>query len=539
MKINSSYFYILRSPKSSATKKQRILDAFVNDYLEGSMTFKKFMKENEYLLSQLPQFEKVKNLTKSELFMKCSFEKNDFVIYLKQKFREALKKQGKDFRFESAQLEIPVFAKEIAHKAIQKITKDPLKTGNDTENIEYFRKFLGHMQWLESFRKRIDSISNFKDVEYLFHSANAYFKEKSEYFYLNYVDLESSKLKNYDKAKELLAEAMIIFPYSMKLRMAQKKNELASGNGAQIQQLITETYCRFKSEGHERSKRLEIIFQNPPSEVIRFLKNEWVHGERALVQEVLTKAVAINPECYELWLLKGEIEIKLNQLVQATYTFEKAVNSVKSNHGKFHLYMQIAELREKQDDYTKAKEALESAKSIYSHTVQVWIAAIRLEFRFNGKQQAQSVVNQALLKFPDSAEIWAENISIEKNSKEKDVKIIEGLEKFQVNNLKVCLITLAAAKLFFTEVKLHTCKTWLQMTVEISPKFADAWAYYYMLEKCWGTEENVESIMNDFIKDEKSYKADWYGEEWDKFKADIDNWNMSNEELLEKMTKGE
>lgn len=281
------------------------------------------------------------------------------------------------------------------------------------------------------------------------------------------------------------------------------------------------------------------------------LEDIWLAGDHEFVRKSLERLILIFPDDVALWDMKAQTEIENGELNQAAQTYNNAINICPENtKDYFVLIIRLSELEHGRGNSLTAIHILESANLKFPDNVQLSIAFIRLELQINEKTKAQSLLTQAMLKFPKSGELWAQAILMEERCK-RGAKVAEAL--------KMCGddkdVMLAAAKMFFTKGEVEKSRKWLNKTVRRYSMFADAWIYLYKIEKLFGTEESARKVLFQFIQSRSNlspfhsqynqlkigvYVKGVEGEklkEWINFKDKIDHWGLVDEELLEVIVK--
>lgn len=273
------------------------------------------------------------------------------------------------------------------------------------------------------------------------------------------------------------------------------------------------------------------------------LEDVWLAGDHEVVWKSLEKAISNFNEDGGLWDMKAQIEIKKGELDQAAESYRKVINICREYSIDF--VIRLSELEQDRGNLLEARNILKSAKAKFPDNVQLWIAIIRLELQINEKSNAQSLLTQAMDKFPTSGIIWAQAISMEERCK-RGAKVVDAMkicgdDKHDDEDAETKYVMLAAAKFFFSKGDVKKSRKWFNKTIKRHPKFADAWIYFYKLEKLWGTEKSARDTLFRFIIFEKnlhSYDREWHeSKEWIKFKDHIDNWGLIDEELLELIVK--
>lgn len=318
--------------------------------------------------------------------------------------------------------------------------------------------------------------------------------------------------------------------------------------------LLTETYERFLREKKlyretrqkefkwlfdvdlSNEEEVEFIKQICPSAKLRgHLQDEWLYGNHQLVQKVLEKAVLVHSDSYDLWLMKGQIEIKLKKVNQAKKTFWNAIESVRI-HEEVSFYIQLAKLEEKLGDFSKARNILKLGRlehKKYSHCVELWIASIRLEYQLNEKSKAETLLNQAIKKFPYSGKLWETAMLIRPKKWTTLLTAFEtcvGNESYEEEN-ELKYLTLAAAKYFFGTGDIKKCREWLHKTIKYGPTFGDGWLYLYKLESYRGSQEIQLDVLLGCMVQCSKFELPFT--EWESVKMHIDNWELTTEDLLE------
>lgn len=267
--------------------------------------------------------------------------------------------------------------------------------------------------------------------------------------------------------------------------------------------------------------------EDKKDDIQRGLKDDLAFGEYKIVHKVLTKLLLVEPKDSESYFIKAQAEMKLGKLNYAAENFEA---------GNFLL--EWAQLEEKRGNLSKAREILEHARAKSSNEdfeedtekkVRAWIASICFVLRANEKDEAQTLLAQAMKIWPESGKLWAQAIFMEDGTDgiSREFKYLEACERLR---LDYKYILLSAAKLKLIDGNADEARYKFNEAVDKYPSFGDAWIYFYKLERLWGSEESSREVLIRFIKETLEYNMK--GELWDASQGDIDNWGLTDEELL-------
>lgn len=312
---------------------------------------------------------------------------------------------------------------------------------------------------------------------------------------------------------------------------------------AEVYRRFQKDLKKFREKKHEDFKLIIMInasdtkaVENVRSKIVlsdlkQYILDEWLYGKREILQDVLAKAVVIYEDS-SLWIMKGQIEVKLGQINEAAETFKNGIE--KSSEVDLHL--QLADLEKNRGNYLVTRHVLKDGTSKYPNCFDSWDAAIRLEIYLKNEAEAKSLLTQALEKFPYSGRCWALAISMEEECKKrkKVSKALKLLRNKILNEDKH--VMLEAAKYFFNQGDVDESRKRLNRAVEHNCSFNDAWIYFYKLEKLSGNEKGAREVFIRFLKLDALDKFS-YGVEWERFRDDIDNWGMTKEELFEHIVK--
>lgn len=326
---------------------------------------------------------------------------------------------------------------------------------------------------------------------------------------------------------------------------------------------IANAYSRFQKEmilkTSERQKKCMSFIEAPERfnkidrTLLDYIRNYYLSNEANMAKNFLEKAVLAYPSYGILSILKGQMETKEENIDQAADTYKIAIDLSYDENWKICFIMLLAELHQKRKNLLEARNVLNQATLKYPSHVQPWIASIRLEFQANNRTEAKNLLFQAMKIFPESLQLLSHSIFLSADRRKTSV---DATKKFENSNKDLLL---AIAKMFMCITgQPKKSRKWFEKTIKLFPNFDDAWVYFYKFEKLFGTEQSAKKVLFQFVTREKKNNVrlsdDLYHNkimnkfwlntpaltaryEWKNFKYDIDNWDLTREELLIAMEK--
>lgn len=297
-----------------------------------------------------------------------------------------------------------------------------------------------------------------------------------------------------------------------------------------LKNLLNDIFSKFQCEhkiytSHMYAYFKELLLQSEKindeqfGEILTFIKREYKTNITSDLTNLMIMVLKYYPKSPEFWMVKAQIEIDQNNLSQAELTLEKAIDC---NDNSDELWLLRSKLEKMRGNLAKARNILESGFSKNGSSVDLLLALIRFDKATRYKNNCSKMIKYALERFPTSGKLLGELTFMEDRPKRKTM-ISNAFEKCPNDSY----VMLAASKYFFSVGKVEKSREWFERTVKLHPNFGDAWAYYYKLEKTYGTIEQQKRVWIGCLECRQ-----FYGELWGAFKNDIDNWTFTTEELL-------
>lgn len=263
---------------------------------------------------------------------------------------------------------------------------------------------------------------------------------------------------------------------------AQRYFTRAFALSSEIKDVFCETYIKVSRDRMKREPKLEtatILAQDALALNQIDYAMELVNGYKI--------------ETNEFWILKGQAEMKKNEVEKAKISFESATRQ----RGKFITFLAwlfLCEIEENHGNLPRARELLELGKRENSELeIEFDIAFNHLQLRAGNQTVAKDILNRVLQKYCYNDRLWAEAIFME-SREDRALKAVEAMRNLKENS-KTEYVLLAVANNFFSRGEKTKARKWFNKTVETYPKFFDAWAYYYKFEYLWGTEDRAEGVL--------------------------------------------
>lgn len=197
--------------------------------------------------------------------------------------------------------------------------------------------------------------------------------------------------------------------------------------------------------------------------------------------------------------------------------------AVKRCQSSIPLWRLLSALEERQGRLVTARATLEKSRVRNPMNDELWLLAIRLELRAGQREVSRSLMARALQECPTSGILWAQAIFLEDPAQRKS-RSVDALKRCQDD----AHVVLAVAKMFWMDGKKNKAREWFNKTVKIDPDLGDAWAWYFKMERLFGSEEQQQEVRK------RCMAADpHHGEHWCASSKLIYNWRKKTPEILQ------
>jgi pre-mRNA-processing factor 6 len=334
-----------------------------------------------------------------------------------------------------------------------------------------------------------------------------------------------------ETARAIYQVALITFPTTRALWLSAAVLEKEHGTADSLEAIL--------KQGVKNCPQAEVLW-------LMAAKEKWLQGNVPASREILMEAFAANPQSEQIWLAAVKLEWENSEYQRARVLLARARSVEQSSTPRIWMKAALLErevgdytatltlLDEAKEKYpTFAKfymiagqtcdddlHDLARAKDYYNQglkhcptCVPLWKLLVYLEEKIHGANKARALLELARLKCPQSEELMLENIRLERrvgNEKVAESLMAKALQECSkdkvgmlwaediltcskhqqksksVDALKRCdndpYVILAVARLFEKDQKIDKARKWYDRVVTISPRYGDAWAYYYCFE---------------------------------------------------------
>lgn len=179
------------------------------------------------------------------------------------------------------------------------------------------------------------------------------------------------------------------------------------------------------------------------------------------------------PTCYKFYLQMGQLYQDIGQLDKMKETYNIGTKTFPHCATLWIVKAKAYEVVLNQP--TKARSELDLAILKNPSEVSLFVAKIQMETRLGYSDQARLITQQALQNFPDSPELWAENIKLLPARKASMKKTVfqDALKK--TNNS--CQVLIEIGLSFYQDSQFMTASKWFDRACKRCPRYADAWVW--------------------------------------------------------------
>ncbi|KAJ2841902.1 U4/U6 x U5 tri-snRNP complex subunit Prp1, partial [Coemansia erecta] len=254
--------------------------------------------------------------------------------------------------------------------------------------------------------------------------------------------------------------------------------------------------------------------------------------------ETVRQGLAQGPlfeQAYKLWLLQAQIEVQLGRPKEARQTLSRALKSCPES---VELWIAAARLEASHHFglHTRARAILERARVYVPRNPHLWLEAVCLECDVGsgGDQVARALLARALQECPKSGILWAQAILLEPRQQRK-AKSVDALKVGAGVATDPALITMVA-RLFWSERRLDKARSWFERATRADPDYGDAWAWWLRFELDQGSDNREQQQQRVGQIKQLCEKADpHHGQVWPVVAKDPSNARLPIKDILQKV----
>jgi len=273
-----------------------------------------------------------------------------------------------------------------------------------------------------------------------------------------------------DAARAILSEAFKANPRNPSILLAAAKLELENGEVDRARALL----ARARSDA--------------PTDRV-WLKSALLErdaGRASDEERLLLEGVTRFPAAWKQWLMLGQLYERAGRPAAARDAFHAGLRACPTC---VPLWTSAAALEEMHHGAIRARTLLETARAALPGSPELFLAAIRLERRAGHEKLAEVLQSKALQECPTSGRLWAEDILSAPRADQKR-KCKDATDKCGDDPH----VTLAIARLFWTERKYDRARRWFNRAVVLDPDHGDAWIHWYAFELLHGSDESRAAV---------------------------------------------
>lgn len=242
------------------------------------------------------------------------------------------------------------------------------------------------------------------------------------------------------------------------------------------------------------------------------------------ISSIIDKALDILPECEKINLQK--VQHFLRGCDDFKRAREVAAISTRTCPKSSALWILLAEIDEKNlNTIIRARSVLDNAVIKNPDSDKLWEAKIKLERRHEDLKAARLLITKALQLFPNSARIWTQHLElIPKSQRQK--ALLEALKK--TNNSSYILLNIGV--LFWMDGKISKAKPWFDRSLNSDKSNGDCWAWSYSYAKSHSTPEELTKFLQDY---NHRYEQINKGDTWNSINKSIENFEKEPLQILE------
>lgn len=212
-------------------------------------------------------------------------------------------------------------------------------------------------------------------------------------------------------------------------------------------------------------------------------------GEIELALDVLNKCLTQFQDYDIFYLQKGQIYTEMSQFNEARQCYSIGISKLPHS---IPLWISLATLEEIHlGKPTKARSHLDLALLKNPNSDQLYLAKARMEQRLKNKDQAVLIISQGLKNLPDNPYLWCENIKLLTKKSSQKTMFQDALKK--TNNHGMILTQIGIA--LFNQGEYLKASKWFEKAISRCPTIGDSWIWHY---KCQSKlkNNNLKDIVN-------------------------------------------
>lgn len=316
-------------------------------------------------------------------------------------------------------------------------------------------------------------------------------------------------------AREILLQSMNLNSTSEELWIARVKLEIKTGNNIEALKISQQSILQCDQSPRIWYKHIHVM------ECISTVDPKLSSSTQAL--SALEIALDKFPECEKLYLQKAQHLIRNKEFSKAR---EAAAIGTRSCPDSALLWRVLAEIDDKYlKSIIKARSVLDNAVIKVPQSDVIWEAKIKLERRNENLKAARLAITKALQLFPTSPRIWTQNLELlPKTQRQK--ALVEALKK--TDNSTSILLNIGI--LFWLDGKISKAKPWFDRSLSSDKSNGDCWAWSYTYSKTHSTEEETTKLVHEFTK---KYEQIHTGDTWNSINKDVYNFQKEPLQILE------
>lgn len=407
-------------------------------------------------------------------------------------------------------------------------------------------------KWLEEAEKYAQS-SHTKTADYIYQYIISKFPQNMDGWLKLFQSLKSSKefsqlFKYYERAIELNPENELYYlMYAKDLWKLEDDTQSA-------RDILTRAHAKFPQNEQVWLARIKLEVQTGQVNSAAIISNDmiknipgesprvWykhIHLERYLSElknfevqrtiELCDEALELFPDCEKLHLQKGQVLLydqKNPKLARESLSI--GVRKCPHSTALWCLLAEVDEIHLKVQ--IRARATLDNAIVQNPTDASLWAYKIRFEKRQLDMASARQICNKALKQFPDSPDIWVENLYLLSKMSQRKNAFVDALKS--TNNSPIILMNIGI--FFWMDGKFLKAKTWLDRALQGNKHIGDCWGWCYNFALKHGTAQDKEKLVQDYMK--------WYedinqGTVWNRETKKVQYYLSSPEMILEKVAE--
>ncbi|ODV64261.1 U4/U6-U5 snRNP complex subunit PRP6 [Ascoidea rubescens DSM 1968] len=351
------------------------------------------------------------------------------------------------------------------------------------------------------------------DIYKTYQDSIKYNPEVSE-FWLRYAK-EKWINNEIEKSREILENAIIKLPQNEEIWLAAIKLESSNKYYDKALDLLSKARKGLTNNSQIWCKSI-------------ILERQLGNSDKAL--DLIEEGVKLLPKHDEFYIQKGKIFEEKQEFFKSKEAYKQGIENCPNSPLIWILYSKVIEKADK--NIIRSRSMLDRGLIENKDNEDIWCEKIKLEIRNNIKDRSNidSLISKALQVLPNSAKIWSLKIKfIKKKSQRKNI-ILKAMKETKNDPI----ILLSIGEYMLMDGKLDKAKSWFLKAINEDRSIGDCWVWLYLLLKEHGTKEEIEKFFQDFRKHENDISR---GEHWVEAREKIQNFEKSNVELLEIVSK--